>query len=242
MADAQNTTARTGLQNAVGGAAHAQPACQVRKFWKVHPVSRAMISEFSDSFVRYLSFAAGAKPGRRWVCAAVLLLAVVAGTTRLGAQAVPAPTPSVSPVPSVAPTVKEDLIGVLKAAGNFKTFLKAVEAADLTATLRKPGPLTIFAPTDSAFSKMPAGALDELLKPENKAKLVKLVSYHIASGKLTAADLLKADEVKTLEGTEIDVEASADGKTIEVDEGKILGSDIAAANGVLHAIDSVLQP
>ncbi len=198
-----------------------------------------MIFEFSAPSVRRLPSTVLAKLGRPWWCAAVLL---VASTANLDAQAVPAPSPSASAVPSVSPTTKEDLVGILKAAGNFKTFLKAVEAADLTSTLHKPGPLTVFAPTDSAFSKMPAGTLDELLKPENKAKLVKLVSYHLATGKLTATDLLKADEVKTLEGTEIDVEASTDGKTIEVDEGKVLGSDIEAANGVLHAIDSVLQP
>ena len=137
---------------------------------------------------------------------------------------------------------KEDLLSVLKASGNFKTFLKAVEAADLTGTLQKPGPYTVFAPTDTAFSKLPAATLDDLLKPENKAKLVKLLSYHIAANKFTAADLAKADEVKTLEGTEIDVETSADGKTIEVDDAKVLGNDIDASNGVLHAIDTVLQP
>ena len=99
-----------------------------------------------------------------------------------------------------------------QAAGNFKTFLKAVEAAGLTSTLQKPGPYTVFAPTDTAFSKLPAGTLDDLLKPENKAKLVATISYHIAAGKLTNADLSKTDEVKTLQGTEIDVDTSTDGK------------------------------
>lgn len=154
----------------------------------------------------------------------------------------PAASPTASMATTAATTAKEDLVSVIKAAGNFKTFLKAVEAADLTSTLQKPGPLTVFAPTDTAFSKMPASTLDDLLKPENKAKLVKLLSYHVASGKLTATDLVKTDEIKTLEGTDIDVDASADGKIIEVDDAKILGSDIEASNGVLHAIDSVLQP
>ena len=131
---------------------------------------------------------------------------------------------------------------MLKAAGNFKTFLKAIEAADLVGTLQKPGPLTVFAPTDTAFTKMRVGALDDLLKPENKAKLVKVLSYHLAQGKLTAADLRKTDEVKTLESTEMDVDSSADGKTIEVDDAKVLGDDIEATNGVLHAIDTVLTP
>ena len=172
------------------------------------------------------------------------MFGVVALATLDAQTPTPAPsdTPAAAPAASAPATTKEDLISVLKAAGNFKTFLKAVDAADLTSTLQKPGPLTIFAPTDTAFSKMPTGTLDDLLKPENKAKLVKLLSYHVANGKFTASDLAKADEVKTLEGTEIDVETSTDGKTIEVDDAKILGSDIDASNGVLHAIDSVLQP
>ena len=180
-------------------------------------------------------------PSNRRPLLAVAISCSVLVTSGLHAQT-PSPIPTANlPAPAVA-TAKEDLVSVIKAAGNFKTFLKAVEAADLTSTLQKPGPLTVFAPTDTAFSKMPTGSLDELLKPENKAKLVKLLSYHVASGKYTSADLAKADEVKTLEGTEIDVETSTDGKTIEVDEGKILGSDIEASNGILHAIDSVLQP
>ena len=159
------------------------------------------------------------------------------------ASAAASAAPAVSPSATVAtiPTVKEDLIAVATSAGNFKTFLKAVEAAGLTSTLQKPGPYTVFAPTDTAFSKLPAGALDDLLKPENKAKLVATLSYHVAAGKYTNADLLKLDEVKTLQGTEVDVD-SPDGKIIEIDEAKILGVDVEAANGTLHAIDSVLQP
>ena len=162
-------------------------------------------------------------------------------------SASPTPTVTTPPIataaPSVAPaTAKEDLLTVAKAAGNFKTFLKAIEAAGLTETLQKTEPHTVFAPTDTAFTKLPAGTLDDLLKPENKARLVATLSYHIAPGRLTAADLTKADEVKTLEGTEIDVDTSTDGKVIEIDEAKILGNDLEASNGIIHAIDSVLQP
>ena len=180
--------------------------------------------------------------GRSAVAATLILGAGLLGPA--SAQS-PAPSPAVSPSPTATvasiPTVKEDLIAVAQSAGNFKTFLKAVEAAGLTSTLQKPGPYTVFAPTDTAFSKLPAGTLDDLLKPENKAKLVATLSYHVAAGKYTNADLLKLDEVKTLQGTEVDVD-SPDGKLIEIDEAKILGVDIEAANGVLHAIDSVLQP
>ena len=100
----------------------------------------------------------------------------------------------------------------------------------------------MFAPTDTAFSKLPAGKLDDLLKPENKAKLVALVSYHLSSTKLTAADLAKTDEVKTIEGTPIDIDVTPDGKVVEVDDAKVLGSDLEASNGVIHSIDAVLQP
>ena len=181
---------------------------------------------------------------RRFLPAIIVMFSWVVIAT-LDAQTpspIPLDTPGAAPTASAPATTKEDLISALKAAGNFKTFLKAVEAADLTSVLQKPGPLTVFAPTDTAFSKLPTGTLDDLLKPENKAKLVKLLSYHVANGKFTAAELTKADEVKTLEGTEIDVDTSTDGKTIQVDDAKILGSDIEASNGVLHAIDSVLQP
>ena len=167
---------------------------------------------------------------------ASLLLPALAGAQE------ESPKPSASPTPAVAPTAKDDLITVAKAAGNFTTFLKVVEAAGLTATLQQAGTYTVFAPTDTAFSKLPAGKLDELLKPENKAKLVALVSYHLSATKLTAADLAKTDEVKTLEGTEIDVDVTPDGKVIEVDDAKILGSALEASNGVLHSIDAVLQP
>ena len=175
--------------------------------------------------------------------AAGLLLLTVPRAAAQTPSASPSPTaaPSASATPA-PPTEKEDLVAVAKAAGNFKTFLKAVDAAGLTATLQKPGPYTVFAPTDTAFTKLPAGTLDDLLKPENKARLVATISYHIATGKLSAADLAKADEVKTLEGTEIDVDTSTDGKIIEIDEAKILGSDVEASNGVIHAIDAVLQP
>ena len=194
-----------------------------------------MITELPATSFRRLAVPAVA------VFAGALLLGTLAAQTPDSASTPTASASAAEATPAAAPA-KEDLIGVLKTAGNFKTFLKAIEAADLTGTLQKPGPLTVFAPTDTAFSKMPAGTLDELLKPENKAKLVKILSYHLAAGKFTGTDLAKADEVKTLEGTEIDVEASTDGKTIEVDDAKILGSDIAANNGVLHAVDTVLQP
>ncbi len=150
---------------------------------------------------------------------------------------------SASPA-AVAPTApaKGDVLAVLKADGKYGTFLKALDAAGLTGTLGQGGPYTVFAPTDEAFAKLPAGTLDRLLKPENKAKLVALMNYHIATGKVASAALAKMDEFKTLNGEEIDVDTSNDGKTIEMDDSKITAPDMQATNGVVHGIDAVLEP
>jgi uncharacterized surface protein with fasciclin (FAS1) repeats len=158
------------------------------------------------------------------------------------AQVVPA---AASPSPSAAttaPASKGTLLAVIKAAGKYTSFLKAVDAAGMTATLEQAGPYTVFAPTDEAFAKLPAGALDRLLKPEGKAKLAAVINYHIAPGKVTMAALAKLDELKTLNGEEIDVDTSTDGKTIEMDDAKIVGPEIEASNGLIHTIDAVLQP
>ena len=161
----------------------------------------------------------------------------------LQAQVVPAASPSpANDATAAAVAAKGTLLDVLKAAGKYSTLLKAVEAAGMTATLGQPGPFTIFAPTDDAFNKLPAGTLDRLLKPESKAKLVAVINYHIAPGKITLAALAKVDELKTLNGEEIDVDTSTDGKTIEMDDSKIVGPEVEASNGVVHTIDVVLQP
>ena len=102
--------------------------------------------------------------------------------------------------------------------------------------------MTVFIPTDEAFNKLPAGALDNLLDPKNLDKLKSTLLYHVAPKKLMAAEITKLDEIKTLGPTEIDVDSSADGKTIEVDDAKITKADVAASNGVIQVIDRVLQP
>ncbi len=144
--------------------------------------------------------------------------------------------------PASSPAEGGNIIAVAKAAGGFDTFLKAVKAAGLTDTLNGPGPFTVFIPTDEAFAKLPAGTLDNLLDPKNIEKLKATLSYHIAPKKLTAAEIAKVDEIKTLGPTEIDVDSSADGKTIELDDAKITKPDVAASNGLIQVIDLVLQP
>lgn len=126
-------------------------------------------------------------------------------------------------------------------AGNFTTLLTAVKAAGLDDVLRADGPFTIFAPTDEAFAKLPAGKLDELLKPENKEQLANILKYHVVASKVMAADIAgKKSTEKTLAGVNLDIDAA--GRLGKVEHAAILQPDITASNGVIHAIDTVLIP
>lgn len=127
------------------------------------------------------------------------------------------------------------------AAGNadFSTLVAAVKAAGLAETLSGKGPFTVFAPTNEAFAKLPKGAVDDLLKPENKAKLTAVLTYHVVPGKVMAADV-KSGKVKTVQGGELEVVVK-DG-AVTVDGAKVIKTDIAGSNGVIHVIDSVVMP
>lgn len=133
----------------------------------------------------------------------------------------------------------KDIVAVASDSGKFKTLVAAIKAAGLVETLQGTGPFTVFAPTDKAFAKLPAGTLDDLLKPENKEKLVALLTYHVVPGKIMAADV-KTMKVKTVNGQELDVQV-IDGK-VTVDNAKVTKTDIAASNGVIHVIDTVVMP
>ena len=137
---------------------------------------------------------------------------------------------------------EKDIVDTAVAAGSFKTLVAAVKAADLAETLKGDGPFTVLAPTDEAFAKLPAGTVDTLLKPENKSKLVALLTYHVIPGKVTAEDVVKADgkTVKSLEGSPIMVEV--DGKNVMVNTAKVVKTDIDCKNGVIHVIDTVIMP
>ena len=133
-----------------------------------------------------------------------------------------------------------DIVDTAVAAGNFKTLVAAVQAAGLVDTLKGTGPFTVFAPTDEAFAKLPAGTVDDLLKPENKDKLVAILTYHVVPGKVMAADVTgKETMAKTVQGGEITVKGT-DGVT--VDGAKVVQADIVADNGVIHVIDAVIMP
>lgn len=128
------------------------------------------------------------------------------------------------------------------AAGNpdFETLVAAIKAAGLAETLSGKGPFTVFAPTDAAFAKLPAGTLETLLKPENKAKLVSILTYHVVSGKVKAADVVKLDTATTVNGKTADITVT--GSKVKIDAANVTATDISASNGVIHVIDSVIIP
>jgi uncharacterized surface protein with fasciclin (FAS1) repeats len=126
------------------------------------------------------------------------------------------------------------------AAGHFNTLVAAVKAAGLVDTLKGPGPFTVFAPTDQAFAKLPPGTLESLLKPENKEKLQKILTYHVVAGKVMAKDVVKLQSAKTVEGGTLTIKA--EGGRVMVNNAHVVKTDILASNGVIHVIDTVLLP
>jgi len=134
---------------------------------------------------------------------------------------------------------EKTIVGVAAGAGQFKTLVAAVKAADLVDTLNGKGPFTVFAPTDEAFAKLPAGTVESLLKPENKEKLVAVLTYHVLAGKVMAADV-KTMDAKTVNGKEAAIKV--DGGKVTIGAATVVKTDIAASNGVIHVIDTVLIP
>ena len=146
----------------------------------------------------------------------------------------------VSAVPAVAGSAKTDIVDTAVAAGTFNTLATALKAAGLAETLKTKGPFTVFAPTDEAFSKLPAGTVESLLKPENKEKLKAILLYHVVAGDVTAAQVTKMSSAKTLEGQDVKITVT-DG-TVMVNNAKVIKADVFATNGVIHVIDTVLLP
>ena len=149
---------------------------------------------------------------------------------------------ALSIVPFVNTTAKaadETVVAIAAGNADFSTLVAAVKAADLAETLSGAGPFTVFAPTNAAFDKLPKGTVEDLLKPENKAKLAAILTYHVVAGKVMAADV-KTGMVKTVQGTDLDVRVTADGVT--VNDAKVVKTDIVGSNGVIHVIDTVVLP
>jgi len=163
------------------------------------------------------------------------------------AACAPAPTPAPeptkappTPVPPTATPMPKDIVDTAIADGRFKTLVAAVQAAGLVDTLKGPGPFTVFAPTDDAFAKLPAGTLDDLLKPENKQKLTDILLYHVVEGKVMAADVANLTSAKTVLGK--DVTIKVDMGNVYINDAKVIITDIETSNGVIHVIDTVLLP
>ena len=139
-----------------------------------------------------------------------------------------------------AEDAKKDIVDTAVSAGSFKTLVAAVKAAGLVDTLKGTGPFTVFAPTDEAFAKLPAGTVEELLKPENKDKLVAILTYHVVPAKAMAKDVAGLPTAKTVNGKELKLKA--DNGKVMVDKATVTKADIEASNGVIHVIDTVLMP
>jgi uncharacterized surface protein with fasciclin (FAS1) repeats len=141
---------------------------------------------------------------------------------------------------SPAISSKTNLVDTVAAQGTLNTFSKAIAAADLGSVLAGPGPFTVFAPTDAAFEKLPAGQLDAWLKPENKDQLISVLKYHVSPGRATGQDVGKLTETKTVNGESAKIKRAGDG--ILIDGATITTRDLGSSNGVIHVIDQVLAP
>jgi uncharacterized surface protein with fasciclin (FAS1) repeats len=133
-----------------------------------------------------------------------------------------------------------DIVETAVAAGNFQTLAAALTAADLIETLKGEGPFTVFAPTDEAFAKLPAGTVESLLKPENRDQLTAILTYHVVPGAVSAAQVVSLSEATTVNGQNVAI--SVKGSTVSIDEASVIATDIMASNGVIHVIDSVILP
>ncbi|OED74840.1 fasciclin [Vibrio splendidus ZS-139] len=136
--------------------------------------------------------------------------------------------------------MKKDIVDVAAENGSFNTLVAAVKAGGLVETLKGEGPFTVFAPTDEAFAKLPDGTVEMLLKPENKDKLVAVLTYHVVAGKVMAADVMKIDSADTVQGQAVMI--SIDNGAVMINNAKVISADVEASNGVIHVIDTVLLP
>lgn len=141
--------------------------------------------------------------------------------------------------PAFADNHAKDIVDTAVGAGSFTTLVAAVQAAGLVDTLKGPGPFTVFAPTDEAFAKLPAGTVDDLLKPENKAKLTAVLTYHVVPGKVMSTDLSNGMKAKTVQGAEVTIMTQGG---VKVNNATVVTPDVAASNGVIHVIDTVIMP
>lgn len=165
--------------------------------------------------------------------------AILAAGSPLNAQYGSATKPASKPATQHSEAKTSNIVETAVAAGSFNTLVAAVKAAGLAETLSGPGPFTVFAPSDEAFAKLPAGTVESLLLPENKDKLVSILTYHVVPGAVTSDKVVKLSNATTVEGQRVDISAT---NGVKVDKANVVKADIIASNGVIHVIDSVLMP
>lgn len=142
-------------------------------------------------------------------------------------------------LPALAGSMKKDIVDTAVEAGSFSTLVAAVQAADLVDTLKGDGPFTVFAPTDEAFAALPAGTVEELLKPENKEQLAAILTYHVVPGKVMSGDLSDDMAATTVQGSDVMIDLD---NGVMVNEATVVSADIETSNGVIHVIDKVILP
>jgi uncharacterized surface protein with fasciclin (FAS1) repeats len=168
------------------------------------------------------------------------LVLAISGSVACGEAATQEPATSDSAANPPTQQASSNILETAAAAGSFTTLAAAIDAAGLEATLSGPGPFTVFAPTDDAFAKLPPGTVDDLLKPENKEKLVAVLTYHVVPGNVMAKDVVSSPKLKSVQGQELTVRV--EGSAVSIDGASVIQTDIAASNGVIHVIDSVVLP
>lgn len=177
---------------------------------------------------------------KKTICTSAVLCAMLLGQPVLAQTCPSKATVNVSQPVAVHHVDDKDLVDTAIGAGKFNTLVAAAKAAGLVEILKSDGPLTVFAPTDEAFAKLPAGTVESLLKPENKDQLVAILTYHVIAGNVLAADVVKLDSAKSVQGQSVKI-STANGKVM-IDQANVIATDIACSNGTIHVIDSVIMP
>jgi uncharacterized surface protein with fasciclin (FAS1) repeats len=172
----------------------------------------------------------------RSILTALIAFGLLAGCSKEAAQS----TTTAAKETASQAEGEQNIVTVAATAGDFNTLVAALKAADLVDTLQGEGPFTVFAPTDEAFAKLPAGTLEDLLLPENKDKLVAILTYHVVPGEVLAADVVNLSSADTVQGQSLRI-STADG-SVRVNDANVIATDVMASNGVIHVIDTVLIP
>ncbi len=176
----------------------------------------------------------------RSIMTVFLTLSVLGGCSKDAAQPTTTAAKEASMAAANEAAPEQNIVTVAATAGDFNTLVAAVKAAGLVETLQGEGPYTVFAPNDAAFAKLPAGTVDSLLLPENKDKLVSILTYHVVAGKVMSTDVVNLSSADTVQGSAVSISTTDSG--VQVNDATVIATDVQATNGVIHVIDTVLIP